>query len=119
LATILIVDDEDSIRSSLRRFLHVKQHDVVEAGDGIEALDVLASKRVDLAVVDLVMPRMNGLDLIRRMNSEYSEIPILVISAYSGASELDTLNANLVCVLRKPFELQQLADALDSALEGR
>jgi two-component system response regulator MprA len=119
LATILVVDDEDSIRNSLSRFLQVKKHHVVEACDGIEALDVLASNNVDLALVDFVMPRMNGLELIRRMSSEHSDTPILVISAYPDACELDGMKANVVGVLRKPFELRHLADVLESALSER
>ena len=59
MATIMIVEDEEAIRSSLRRYLQVKHHEVLEAGDGLEALDALKSHDVDLVIVDLVMPRMN------------------------------------------------------------
>jgi DNA-binding response OmpR family regulator len=116
VATILIVEDEEFIRSSLRRFLQVKHHDVVEASDGIEALQALASHDVELAVVDLVMPRMNGLELIGRMSIDHATVPILIVSAYPDACEVNGMQGNVVGVLRKPFELQHLADALDSAL---
>ncbi len=116
MATILVVDDESSIRSSLGRFLQVKKHDVLEACDGIEALDALAAHEVDLAIVDLVMPRMNGLELIDRMRTEFADTQILVISAYPDVCELGDLEANVAGVLRKPFELKHLAEALDTAL---
>ncbi len=116
MATILVVDDEPSIRSSVGRFLQVKNHDVLEAGDGVEALEELAAHDVDLAIVDLVMPRMNGLELIDRMSTEYAATPILVISAYPDVCELSDSEAHVVGVLRKPFELKHLSDALDTAL---
>ena len=64
MATILVVDDEVPIRRTLRRFLEVKKHSFLEAGDGIEALEVLSEQKVDVAIVDLMMPRMDGLELM-------------------------------------------------------
>lgn len=116
MAKILIVDDEESIRNSLRRFLQAKKHAVAEAGDGIEALDVLESESIDLAVVDLVMPRMNGLELISRMRKEHAAVPVVAVSAYPDVCQLDDLKVNVVGILRKPFELRHLSEALDSAL---
>jgi two-component system response regulator FlrC len=120
LATILIVDDEVPIRSAVRRFLQTKRHDVVEACDGIEALELLAVRSVDMAIVDLMMPRMNGIELIDRMKSKYPETGIVVISGYSDIKDLSTSQPNVATILKKPFELQNLAEAVDLALgQGR
>ena len=116
MATILIVDDEAPIRSAVRRFLQIKRHDVVEACDGIEALELLAVRSVDMAIVDLMMPRMNGIELIDRMKSKYPETGIVVISGYSEIRDLPTSQSNVVTILKKPFELQKLAEAVDLAL---
>jgi DNA-binding NtrC family response regulator len=120
LATILIVDDEVPIRSAVRRFLQIKGHNVVEACDGVEALELLAVRSVDMAIVDLMMPRMNGIELIDRMKSKYPETGIVVISGYSDIRDLSTSQPNVVTILKKPFELQNLAEAVDLGLgQGR
>jgi DNA-binding NtrC family response regulator len=120
LATILIVDDEAPIRSAVRRFLQIKGHNVVEACDGVEALELLAVRSVDMAIVDLMMPRMNGIELIDLMKSKYPETGIVVISGYSDNKDLSTSQPNVATILKKPFELQNLAEAVDLALgQGR
>jgi two-component system cell cycle response regulator CpdR len=120
LATILIVDDEAPIRSAVRRFLQIKGHNVVEACDGVEALELLAVRSVDMAIVDLMMPRMNGIELIDRMKSKYPETGIVVISGYSDIKDLSTSQPNVATILKKPFELQNLAEAVDLGLgQGR
>lgn len=119
LATILIVDDEAPIRSAVRRFLQRNGHNVVEACDGVEALELLAARSVNMAIVDLMMPRMNGIELIDSMKSKFPETGIVVISAYSDIRDLSTSQSNVVTILKKPFELQNLAEAVDLALAQR
>ena len=119
LATILIVDDEAPIRSAVRRLLQRNGHDIVEACDGVEALELLAVRSVEMAIVDLMMPRMNGIELIDRMKSKYPETGIVVISAYSDIRDLSTSQSNVVTILKKPFELQNLAEAVNLALGQR
>ena len=116
LATILVVDDEAPIRNAVRRFLQVKKHDVFEACDGREALDVLAVHGIDLAVVDLMMPRMSGIELIDCMKSSYPETGVVVISAYPDVDDIPASDSGVVAVLKKPFELNELAEAVDLAL---
>ena len=116
LATILVVDDEAPIRNALKRFLQLKKHNVFEAGDGVEALEVLAAHGVDLAIVDLMMPRMTGIELIRCIKSKFPETRVVVISAYPDASDLPASESGIVAVLRKPFELHQLAGVVELAL---
>ncbi len=117
LATILIVDDEDAVRQVLRRFLQVKGFDVLEACDGLEALDALSTHTVDVAVIDLIMPRMGGIELMRRMKSEFPNTKVVVASAYPDVYSSEPNCATVVAVLRKPFELKDLGDAVSLALE--
>ena len=92
---------------------------MVEACDGVEALELLAVRSVNMAIVDLMMPRMNGIELIDRMKSKCPETSIVVISAYSDVKDLSTSQSNVVTILKKPFELQKLAEAVGLALSHR
>jgi len=116
LAKILVVDDEVPIRQVLRRFLGVKGHEVVEAADGIEALDALATEAFELAIVDLIMPRMGGMELLNRMATAYPDTKVIVVSAYPDVYETGPTVASAAAVLRKPFELVDLGEAIDTAL---
>lgn len=77
---ILIADDEAEIRDLLRLYLENSGYVVLEAADGLEALAVLEKEHVDLAVLDVMMPRMNGLHVLKKIR-ETSNIPVLVFSA--------------------------------------
>ena len=83
---ILIADDEAEIRDLLRLYLENSGYDVLEAADGLEALAVLEKEHVDLAVLDVMMPRMNGLHVLKKLR-ETSNIPVLVFSAKDADSD--------------------------------
>ena len=73
---ILVVDDEARIRRALERLLRRDGHEVVQAADGLEALEKCRQESFNLAVVDLLMPRMGGLELLARMSADLSLIHI-------------------------------------------
>lgn len=77
---ILVADDEAEIRDLLRLYLENSGYDVLEAADGLEALAILEKKHVDLAVLDVMMPGLNGLHVLKKLR-ETSNIPVLVFSA--------------------------------------
>src|SRR5688500_13228027 len=81
--TILIVDDEDGIRITLRRQLTAQGHTVLEASHGIEALSIVRMQpdRVELVLADVVMPRMNGTELAGSLQAEYPQLPVILMSA--------------------------------------
>lgn len=116
LAAILIVDDEAPIRFTLRRFLELKGYEVLEAGDGVEALEVMGARQADMAILDLMMPRMNGVELLDRMKAEFPATRVVVISAYSDVKDISVPDSNVVAVLKKPFELRNLEKAVELAL---
>ena len=116
MATILVVDDEPSIRQVLRRFLDKQKHSVLEAEDGVAALSLLGKHHVDVALVDLMMPRMGGLELMGRMRIEHKHVKVVVISAYEEIVDLAEREKDVVTTLKKPFELTELAEALQLAL---
>lgn len=80
--TILIADDEKEIRDLLRLYLENEGYSILEAADGIEALNLLSKNTVDLAIIDIMMPGMNGHALVKRIR-EINNMPILFLSAKS------------------------------------
>ena len=112
MATVLIVDDEAQVREVLRRMVEAHGHSVLEAGDGVEALEKLGEHGVDLAIVDLMMPRMDGLELMGRMRADHADTKVIVISGYDDVIDFAERERDVVMTLRKPFELNDVADAL-------
>ena len=105
---ILIADDEAEIRDLLRLYLENSGYDVLEAADGLEALAVLEKEHVDLAVLDVMMPRMNGLHVLKKLR-ETSNIPVLVFSAKDADSDkILGLNLGADDYLTKPFNILEL-----------
>jgi len=120
MARILIVDDEVAIRKALERFLAGLKYTVHTAQDGEEALDVLKSETIDLALVDLVMPRMDGVELIRRMKREQPEIVPIVLTGFGTiTSAVEAMRAGAYHYLTKPFELDDIAALIGTALEHK
>jgi two-component system response regulator MprA len=108
---ILVVDDDQAVRDSLRRALSLQGYDVELAADGEEALFKLRTNphATDLLVVDVLMPRVDGLELTRRLRSDGSELPILMLTARDQvADRVEGLEAGADDYLVKPFALAEL-----------
>jgi CheY-like chemotaxis protein len=80
---ILIADDEEGIRESLNLILG-DAHDLVFSHDGQDALDRLRNERFDLALLDVKMPKLDGLDVLKQLKGKPSDTPILILTAYSS-----------------------------------
>jgi two-component system cell cycle sensor histidine kinase/response regulator CckA len=113
--TILVVDDEALVRSLTTRALEGHGYSVVEADDGFEAWTLLETMagRIDLVVSDVVMPRLDGLELARRIEIMPHPPPILLMSGY-GLSALEFERP----LLAKPFRAQELLAAVHRLLEA-
>jgi len=121
-ARILVVDDEDAIRTSLAKFLRDRKgHHVDAAADGTEGWARLAAAEYDLVLTDLVMPGMNGLELIGRARAERPEVPIVVLSGRAIFRDVvEAMRAGAYDFIAKPVEdLEELAAVVDRALERR
>ena len=84
MAKILIVDDDPDMRLAIGSVLRSRSYDVIEAGDGEEALRKLKEEKPDLMLLDLLMPKMDGFAVVKELKStkeSYSNIPILIISS--------------------------------------
>jgi len=115
MAKILVVDDEQAILNSLERFLKQEGHDAVLATDGLEALAILNETRVEVAFVDVVMPTVDGLTLMRRMLQDHPHVKIIVMSAFADVIDLPARELGLMTSLQKPFTLDEVQAALESA----
>ncbi len=106
---ILVVDDDRAVRESLRRSLSFNGYSVELAQDGREALDLIASDRPDAVVLDVMMPRLDGLEVCRQLRSTGDDLPILVLTARDSVSErVAGLDAGADDYLPKPFALEEL-----------
>ncbi|MFI8828171.1 response regulator transcription factor [Streptomyces sp. NPDC053431] len=106
---ILIVDDEPAVREALRRSLAFEGYGTEDAVDGLDALAKMDSYRPDLVVLDVQMPRMDGLTAARRIRSAGSTVPILMLTARDTVGDRVTgLDAGADDYLVKPFELDEL-----------
>ncbi|MGL4305967.1 MAG: response regulator transcription factor [Mycobacteriaceae bacterium] len=106
---ILVVDDDRAVRESLRRSLSFNGYAVDVAVDGVEALQAISSARPDVVVLDVMMPRLDGLEVCRRLRSTGDDLPILVLTARDSVSErVAGLDAGADDYLPKPFALEEL-----------
>lgn len=101
--TILIADDEKEIRELLRLYLENEHYKVVEAEDGQMALDILASQNIDLVILDIMMPKVDGYHVLRELRTN-NNIPVIILSAKDADSEkILGLNLGADDYLAKPF----------------
>lgn len=106
---ILVVDDDRAVRESLRRSLQFNGYQVELAADGQQALDWLAEQRPDAMVLDVMMPRVDGLEVARKLRSTGDDLPILVLTARDAVSDrVAGLDAGADDYLPKPFALEEL-----------
>jgi two-component system response regulator (stage 0 sporulation protein F) len=114
MATILIIDDEESVRALLRVALEAAGYEVTEAANGRQGLELYRLRPTDLVIVDMLMPVMSGLDMLLDLTREFLHAKVIAISGAGGEqSVLDVaklLGARQT--LQKPFSMPRLLDAV-------
>lgn len=114
---MLVVDDDKAVRESLRRSLEFNGYDVALAGDGAEALAAIAATAPDVVVMDVMMPRLDGLEATRALRTAGNDLPILVLTARDAVGDrVEGLDAGADDYLTKPFALQELLARLRALL---
>jgi DNA-binding response OmpR family regulator len=110
-ALVLIADDDRDILSLVRAVLERSGHEVVSAGDGAEALASVAERRPDLAVLDITMPRVDGLEVLRRLRADpaTSDLPVILLSAQAQEADVSRgFAAGASAYVKKPFSPREL-----------
>lgn len=114
---ILVVDDDRAVRESLRRSLEFNGYQVELASDGTKALESVVANRPDGMILDVMMPRLDGLEVARRLRSTGDNLPILVLTARETVSDrVAGLDAGADDYLPKPFALEELLARLRALL---
>jgi CheY-like chemotaxis protein len=119
--TVLLVEDHVDSRAMYAEFLRL-QFDVLEAGDGMGALETMQTARPDVVVTDLALPRMDGYELMARMQADHRlrDVPVIALSGFSGAEhEERARKAGSSLVLQKPCLPDDLARAVETAAKNR
>jgi two-component system, NtrC family, response regulator AtoC len=116
VAHVLIVDDEVNIRRVLAAMLKREGYEVTTAADGEQALGALARTPVHVVVTDLVMPRLGGMELLRRVSADFPDVPVIVITAHGSVdSAVAALKAGAFDYITKPFEQDDLKKVIAKA----
>lgn len=106
---VLIVDDEESVRKSLEKLLAYEKYDTFSAADGESALEVVSSELVDLVLLDIKMPGMDGLEVLQRIKDIRSDLPVVIISGHGTiATAVEATKLGAFDFLEKPIDLDRL-----------
>ncbi|MGD9846131.1 MAG: response regulator, partial [Variibacter sp.] len=120
--TILLVEDEEGLRGLNARGLASRGYTVLEAGNGLEAIEVLEARsgEIDLVVSDVVMPEMDGPTLLREMRKRNPDLKIVFVSGYAeDAFEKNLPEGGQFAFLAKPFTLKQLSAIVKETISGK
>ncbi len=116
---ILVVDDENYVRDLLKRVLERRRHDVHLARDADEALALLDKEPYALLLTDVVMPGMDGFELLRRVKAAFPAMRVIVLTGYARKQSIsDFLLYGADDYLAKPFQVNTLLEAVDRVLDG-
>ena len=104
---ILIVEDDAITRKNLSFLLSDEGYEVEQAGDGVQALEIVAHRRFDLVLSDIIMPRMDGLKLLQRLKSIAPQLPVMIMTSYLSCSA-GKVPPGAAEFIRKPLVLDDL-----------
>lgn len=115
---ILLIDDEKSIRRSLREILEFEKYQVEEAEDGLMGLAKITSEQFDVVLCDVKMPKLDGLELLQKLASENNEVPLVMMSGHGNIeTAVDAVKKGAYDFLTKPVDLNRLLVTLRNALD--
>ena len=118
--TTLVVDDEESVRTVLRRALELAGYDVLTAASGQEALDALVLRNAEVMLLDLGMPGLSGQEVLQRVKAEHPDVAVIVVTAMAGVQvAVDAMKAGACDYATKPVNLDELTLRMDKAREKR
>jgi two-component system response regulator (stage 0 sporulation protein F) len=119
MATILIVDDEDSVRQLLRRILEEDGHEVREASNGQEGLSLYRQAPADLVITDILMPARDGMDVTLELTREFLEAKVIAMTGATGDQNFLSVAKLFGArqIIQKPFTVEEVRHLVRSTLE--
>ena len=117
--SFLVVDDNEDVRDVFTRLIERSGHIASVAADGVEALEALQAQTFDMMLLDLTMPRMSGIQVVRWLREHPDVAPdtrIVVISAWAGEHRAVLQELGVTTVMQKPLRLQQLRALIEETL---
>ncbi|MDH3279699.1 MAG: response regulator [Gammaproteobacteria bacterium] len=122
MAKILFVEDDEIVRYALCKYLRRAGHEIIEAQDGAVALKLAADERFDIVITDIIMPTVEGVELIMRLNQSHPQLPIIAISAGGrvGRGEYLSVAADLgaSATMAKPVDEEELLRLIGTLTAG-
>lgn len=117
---ILVVDDEDYVRDSLKIILLAENYEVVDVDNGYTALELLNEKYFDFVITDIKMPEMDGITLLKKIKEKYPEIPVIVMTGFPSIDNaIAALKEGAFDYVTKPFKVEDLINKLHKAYETK
>lgn len=122
MAYILVVDDDYEIRLGVSRLLKIAGHEVREAIDGQEGIDFYRERPADLVILDIMLPRKNGLEVIQELQADYPNVKIITISGADHVGQVnllpDSIRLGALRAIPKPFNPKYLLQVVTNLLEA-
>jgi DNA-binding NtrC family response regulator len=132
MARILVIDDEQYIRTALREVLEREGFEVSAAADGTKGLELLEDEGADLVITDIIMPGIDGVATLERIRKAHPDLPVIVISGGGNVAPMgyepgaisttaylaSAAKAGATCTLTKPFNRQELVSAVTNLLDA-
>ena len=120
MAKVLVVDDEESIRSLLERVLSKAGHGVLSATNGQEAMDRLPRENIDIVLLDMKMPGMSGMEVLQQLATRWPDICVIMVTAIADLdTAVEAMKRGAYDYITKPFNQYDLAFKIQMALEKR
>lgn len=120
MATILVIDDEKSIRDELQRVLEYQKYTVLLGEDGAQGLQILDSNAVDAVLLDIKMPGMDGIEVLREIKNRQADLPVIMISGHGTIeTAVEATRMGAFDFLEKPPDLNKILITIRNALEQR
>jgi len=118
MAKILIIDDEKSIRNTLREILEYEKYEVDEAVDGLDGIDKIGKKKYDIALCDIKMPKLDGIEVLDKVQEVDPDLPFIMISAHGSIdTAVDAVKKGAYDFIQKPPDLNRLLITVRNALD--
>lgn len=116
--SILYAEDEESLRKSVSQTLEIFFDKVIEARDGEEALELFFEHKPDILLLDICMPKCDGLQLLKEIRRSHKRVPVIIMSAYAEPTYFQqSIELNICKYLLKPFSKESFLDALKTCAE--